>query len=41
MYVMKVVYFLELVFLYFSRTKNKGLTLGNLWSTKLLVALGG
>jgi hypothetical protein len=29
-YVMKVIYFLELVSLHFSRIKSKGLTLGNL-----------
>jgi hypothetical protein len=40
MYVMKVVYFLKLVFLYFIGQKVKGLTLNNFWSIKLLVALG-
>jgi hypothetical protein len=41
--VTKVVHFLELISLHFSRTKSKGgkLTLGNLWSTKQLVASGG
>jgi hypothetical protein len=40
-YVMKVGCFLELIFLHFSKTKNNGLTMGNLWSTKLLATTRG